>query len=130
MAPAVIVGVVVVLTTETSGHLTVIVIGPELLLLALLSPSAVIVAVFTIVTPAGQRLVLVCVLSVMVLLVPEAIVPKVHVSVVLPAIGPGGGGEQLPASAPPRVQLNPAGRTSVSVTFVELASPPAVTVMA
>ena len=94
MPPAVIVGVVVVLTTETSGHLTVIVIGPELLLPVLLSPSAVSVAVFMIVTPAGQRLVLVCVLRVMVLLVPEAIVPKVHVSVELPTIGPGGPGEQ------------------------------------
>jgi hypothetical protein len=60
--------------------LTVIVSGPELLLLVVLSPPAESVAVvFMIVTPAGQRLVLVSVLRVVVLLVPEAIVSKVHV---------------------------------------------------
>ena len=98
LAPALIVGVVVVLTTETSGHLTVIVTGPELSSsLVSRSLSYVAVAVFAIVTPVGQLalLVLVCVLRVMVLVVPGAIVPKLHVSVVPPASGGGEAGEQL-----------------------------------
>jgi hypothetical protein len=97
LAPALIVGVVVVLTTETSGHFTVIVTGPELSSLVSRSPSYVAVAVFVIVTPVGQLalLALVCVLRVMVLVVPGAIVPKLHVSVVPPANGGGEAGEQL-----------------------------------
>ena len=81
------------------------------------------VAVFVIVTPVGQLalLALVCVLRVMVLVVPGAIVPKLHVSVVPPASGGGEAGEQLCASAPPTVQVKPLGTTSVSLTFVELA---------
>ncbi len=102
----------------------VIWIGPEVLLLAFASPVAVISAVFWI---DGQLAVVVVAVNVMVFVVPLAIVPKLHVSVVPPATGEAG--EQEAASAPATVHVSPVGRTSVSTTFVELPVPPAVTVM-
>ena len=119
------VGVVVVLMTLTSAaQLTAIATGPEVLLLALVSASALTVAVLVM---AGQLALDVVAVRVIVLVAFLAIVPKSQVSVFPPAIGEVG--EQLALSVPPTVQVRPAGSTSVRTTWVELAGPLAVTVM-
>ena len=115
-------GAVAVLTTVTSAQLTVILTGPEVLLPGLVSPSELTLAVLLI---AGQFVVEVVAVRVMVFVVLGAMVPNTQVRVVPPVTGELG--EQLPASAPPTVQLGPAGNTSVRTTFVELVDAPEVT---
>jgi hypothetical protein len=97
--------------------------GPVVLLAGFVSVPDVTDAVLVI---DGQFALLVVAVSVMLLLVPGAIVPKLQVSVVPPATGEAG--EQDAASGPATVQLRPLGNGSVSTTFVELLVPPAVTV--
>jgi hypothetical protein len=80
----------------------------------LLSPAAVTVAVLPI---AGQSPALVVRLSVTVLLVPEAIVPKLQLSAPAPIV-------HSPALAPPRVHV-PAGSVSLTATLVDGPVPPA-----
>jgi hypothetical protein len=84
----------------------------------LLSPAAVTVAVLPI---AGQSPALVVRLSVTVLLVPEAIVPKLQLSAPAPIV-------HSPALAPPSVQV-PAGSVSLTATLLEGPVPPALTVI-
>jgi hypothetical protein len=102
--------------------LTVIVTGPDVLLAGLASTAALTVAVLAI---DGQLALLVVAVSVMVLVLPTVIVPKLQVSVVPPETGEAG--EQEAALGPPTVQVRPLGNVSVSTTLVELAVPPAVT---
>jgi hypothetical protein len=123
--PAVILGVVVVFTTATSGlHATAIGIGPDLSLLGSPSFSALTTAVFA---SAGQWLAAALPVRVMVLLSPAAIVPILQVSVAPPATGDAG--VHADASGPVTVQVVPVGNASVSLTPVDSAVPPAVTVM-
>ena len=98
--------------------------GPAVLLAGFVSEPDITDAVLLI---DGQFALLVVAVSVMLLLVPGAIVPKLQVSVVPPATGEAGQHEA--ASGPPTVQLRPFGSGSVSTTFVELLVPFAVTVM-
>ena len=89
-----------------------------LLSAALVSPVAVTVAVFVI---AGQSRAVAVRLTVTVLLVPEAIVPKVHPSVP-EAIA------HSAAFAPPSVQV-PAGSVSLTATSLDGPVPPALTMI-
>jgi hypothetical protein len=118
-------GVLVVLVTETSAEqFTVIFTGPDVLLLALVSPSELTVAVLLM---AGQFPAEVVAVRVMDFVACGAMVPKLQLSVAPPATGEAG--EQLALSVPPTVQVSPAGNVSVSTTLVELAGPLAVTAM-
>ena len=90
-------GVVVVLLTLTSAvQLTVIFTGPEVLLLELVSPSALTVAVLLI---AGQLPAEVVAVRVIDFVACGAMVPKLQVSVVPPATGEAG--KQLALFVPP-----------------------------
>jgi len=120
--PAFTVAASAVLVTTTSPHRTATV-AVELLLLVLLSTVAATVAVFE--TPVAQSDLLVVAVRVMVFVVPDAIVPNVHVRTAA-----AGFGEHADASAPLTSQLRPVPlRSSVRTTPVELPVPPAVTTM-
>jgi len=118
------VGVLVVRLTDTSGQLTVIAIGPALLLPLFVSLLALTVAVLLM---PGQLAAVVTAFNTIAFDVPAAIVPKLQVSVVPPATGEVGA--HAVASGPATVQLSPLGSASVRMTLAELPLPPAVTVM-
>ena len=108
------------MVTAMLEQLTEIVIGPELLLLALVSRSELTVAVLAI---DGQLVWLDVALRVIVRVLPGERVPKLQVRT--PAVI----AVHDPAFAPPTVQVRPVGTVSWRVTFVELPVPAAVTVM-
>jgi hypothetical protein len=118
--PATTTGVLVVLVTDTSGQLIVMLTGPDMLLPALVSTAALTLAVFEI---EPQLCAVVVAVSVTFRVAPCATEPKPHVRTPLLI-------EHAPASDPPTVQLSPAGRESVSTTLFEAPGPPAVTLIA
>jgi hypothetical protein len=121
--PAVTMGVMAVLMTLTSAaQFTVILTGPDVLLLGFVSASELTVAVLLM---AGQAPVEVVAVRVMDFVACGAMVPKLQISVVPPTTGEAG--EQLALSVPPTVQVSPAGNESVNTTFVESLDPLAVT---
>ncbi len=120
--PALTVPTSAVFVTTRSPHRTPRV-AVELLLLLLLSTVAATVAVFE--SPVEHWVLLVVAVRVMDFVVPEAIVPNVHVSTAA-----AGFGEHAAASAPLTAQLRPVPlRSSERTTPVELPVPPAVTMM-
>src|SRR2546428_739093 len=121
VAPAATVGVGVVLLTDTSGHCTVMWIGPEELLLGLVSTSAVTVAVLS--SPLAQSAAVVVVLTVTDLLVPAGMVPNEQLKMFPPVIF-------LNDTATPEIYtLSLHDALPICITLVELPLPPAVTVM-
>src|SRR5688500_2265931 len=129
--PASIVALTASFTTDASGQSTVMV-AVLVLFEATVSPATLIVAVLEMVAPHVSSVVVA--LSVIVLSSSAASAPKSQLRVappatVSPALRAGPPAEQSPMSAPPTVQVKPAGRTSLSVTADAVPSVPPLAVM-